>query len=446
MVPGLPHLGKHASAGINSLSCASPGNCTAAGFFDTRDGVRVFVVTEVGGRWRPATPLRGIPYGFFGGAVLEAISCPSQGNCSAVGGAGVGAAHPEGFAVTEVNGAWRSATLVHDVAELSLVSCPRPGNCTAAGYHTGRGSGPYMVSEVRGTWGRAAPWPRAPLLYHHSIGFEPVQSLSCASSGNCAAAGVYEDRSLHWQPYVVNQVNGVWQAPAQVPGMAALGSAPPGQGGGVVSISCASPGNCSAGGSYLTPPWTQRPFLVSEVNGIWQPAMPVPGVPARPPRAALSTRFPPSPSVTSVSCPSAGNCTAVGTAAGFGAWGFAVRQVHGTWGRATALSAPAAPPEHRWVMQTVLVSCASPGNCAAGGFYSDPYYSKAYVITERNGIWATATEDPSTLPFTHYDQAQITALSCAPPAGCVAAGTYGTGVIPGQQDTQSTRPFLLSIG
>jgi hypothetical protein len=122
------------------------------------------------------------------------------------------------------------------------------------------------------------------------------------------------------------------------------------------------------------------------------------------------------------------------------------REVHGAWGTATALRAPAAPRKHPWVMQTVLVSCTSPGDCAAGGFYRDPYGSKAFVITERNGTWATATEDPSALPFIKYDQAQITALSCAPHGGCAAAGTYGTGDIPGQQDMQSTWAFLLTIG
>jgi hypothetical protein len=38
-----------------------------------------------------------------------------------------------------------------------------------------------------------------------------VSWVSCASAGNCAAGGSFQDRSGHLQPFVVSQVNGHWR-------------------------------------------------------------------------------------------------------------------------------------------------------------------------------------------------------------------------------------------
>jgi hypothetical protein len=42
------------------------------------------------------------------------------------------------------------------------------------------------------------------------------------------------------------------------------------------------------------------------------------------------------------------------------------------------------------------VSCASSGNCAAGGTYTAPVFgdSRGFVATERNGVWAKAIQEP----------------------------------------------------
>jgi len=71
-----------------------------------------------------------------------------------------------------------------------------------------------------------------------------VLSVSCASAGNCAAGGVYRDRRGHQQGFVASQRHGRWGTAIEVPG---LGNA------GVLSVSCASAGNCAAAG---TTGWT----------------------------------------------------------------------------------------------------------------------------------------------------------------------------------------------
>ena len=47
----------------------------------------------------------------------------------------------------------------------------------------------------------------------------------------------------------------------------------------------------------------------------------------------------------------------------------------------------------------VSVSCASPGNCAAGGRYSDRHGNQqGFVAVERHGRWGTAIQVPGLGP------------------------------------------------
>jgi hypothetical protein len=51
-VPGLMALNKGHSAGVNQVSCASPGNCTATGdYTDAQDHPQPFVANEKNGTW-----------------------------------------------------------------------------------------------------------------------------------------------------------------------------------------------------------------------------------------------------------------------------------------------------------------------------------------------------------------------------------------------------------
>ena len=73
------------------------------------------------------------------------------------------------------------------------------GTCSAGGeYKDGSGrSQALVVNEVGGTWKAAIEVPGSAAL--NKGGFARVYSLSCSSPGNCSAGGFYEDRSGHWQ-------------------------------------------------------------------------------------------------------------------------------------------------------------------------------------------------------------------------------------------------------
>src|SRR5215472_12016582 len=100
-------------------------------------------------------------------------------------------------------------------------------------------------AAMTGTWGTAQEMPGAAAL--NQGGDAQVNSVSCSSPGNCSAGGFYTDSAGGNQAFVVSEVKGTWRAPIEVPGTAALNK---GQYAWVNSVSCASAGNCSAGGFY----------------------------------------------------------------------------------------------------------------------------------------------------------------------------------------------------
>jgi hypothetical protein len=142
------------------------------------------------------------------------------------------------------------------------VSCASAGNCSAGGHYSDT-SYPhfqaYVVSQVNGTWHTAIKVPGTAAL--NQGGNAGISSVSCASAGNCSAGGLYKDSSGHHQALVVSQVNGTWHTAIEVPGSATLN-----QGGnaGIPSVSCGSAGNCSAGGHYKDSSGHSQALVASE--------------------------------------------------------------------------------------------------------------------------------------------------------------------------------------
>ena len=77
----------------------------------------------------------------------------------------------------------------------------------------------FVVDERFGSWGNAIEVPGMATLDNH--GFAKVISVSCASAGNCAAGGRYKDGSGN-QAFVVDEKNGVWHHAIAGPALAAL--------------------------------------------------------------------------------------------------------------------------------------------------------------------------------------------------------------------------------
>jgi hypothetical protein len=67
--------------------------------------------------------------------------------------------------------------------------------------------------------------------------------------------------------------------------------------------------------------------------------------------------------------------------------GFVAVERHGRWVKAIEVPGLAALNKGRFAGVN-SVSCASAGNCAAGGDYSEPH-GQGFVVSERNGVWGS---------------------------------------------------------
>src|SRR5262249_2545926 len=160
-------------------------------------------------------------------------------------------------------------------SDVSVVSCASADTCSAAGYYPIRGSqsgknlAGYVVNEVRGTWRNVIKIAGITLSPNGGGIVQPL-SVSCAAAGQCSAVGDYEAApSAPYHAFITSEVNGTWHAATAVPGIVALD-----QGGNadLESVSCTSPGNCSAGGGYSASTGIGQAFVVDEINGIWHTA------------------------------------------------------------------------------------------------------------------------------------------------------------------------------
>ncbi len=438
-VPGLGALNKGGNAEVTSVSCASAGNCAAGGFYTDGDGHgQGFVAGERNGTWWAAIEVPGLGVLNKGGnAEVTSVSCASAGNCAAGGFYTDSSRHQQAFAAGERRGRWSMAIEVgpavynaHLWAAVNAVSCPSAGNCVGGGYYTDPGeyNQAFVVSERDGTWGPAIQLPFTGNAYYPN-GYGTLNSLSCTSVGNCAAGGYDNGQAAVntiESAFVVDEKNGHWGKVRQVPGMAALNTGSPN----VYSVSCASEGNCAAGGKYLDHSDHFQAFVVSENNGTWGKAIKVPG------SSALNSRG--SALVGSVSCASAGNCAAGGAASsrnGVGA--LVVSEKHGTWGKAIAVQGPGSLFGGRNA-EVRSVSCATARNCVAGGDSKDSSLrAQAVVVSERAGTWGRAIEVPGTSVLNVGGSADVTAVSCAPGGGCAAVGGY-------RDSTGATQGFVVS--
>src|SRR6202167_5258409 len=266
-----------------------------------------------------------------------------------------------------------------------------------------------MAAPAVGAVARADSWGKAievPGLAQLSAGHGgTLVAVSCSSPGKCSAEGNYHNRSGHGQAYVVGEKNGAWGKAIQVPGAAALSGA---SGGSLVAaLSCGSAGNCAAGGNYSSA-GDEQAFVVSEKNGSWGRAIEVPG------SAALNTSM--SAGVGSVSCASAGNCAVAGTYRANAPAAFVVSENNGSWGKAIEV------PGEFGIATFSSVSCVSAGNCAAVGFSGSITNDAAFgplVVNEKDGTWGSAALVTGTTASARNAAGSV---SCASAGNCEAGG------------------------
>jgi hypothetical protein len=389
-----------------------------------------------GGTWGRAREVPGLAALNVGYAQITSVSCASAGNCSAGGSYQNTPITTQAFVVSQKHGTWGKAEEVPGLAALNTggsaevrsVSCASAGNCSAGGEYfngtlsSGAGQG-FVVSQRHGVWGKALEVPGLGALNvgGQEGGFAQVWSVSCASAGNCSVGGRYTDSMGNERAFVASQTRGIWGKAKKLGTQGAFKYSF------IYSLSCGSAGNCSAGGLYPTSPDHTQAFVASQKHGTWGRAQQVPG------SAALNAGH--FAQITSVSCTSAGNCSAGGfysgrsgdcSATGLAAscQAFVVSQRRGTWGQAQKVPGAAAL-NAGGNAQITSVSCASAGNCSAGGFYTGRSgHIQAFVVSQKRGTWGRAQQIPGTAALNAGGNAQITSVSCASANRCSAVGFY----------------------
>jgi hypothetical protein len=184
-----------------------------------------------------------------------------------VGGPAASAASPAGL-----GGKWRTATELPGVGSLNkggnssllALSCGSPGNCAAGGYYqlSGGQRQAFVADERRGTWHSAVEVPGIGTL--NKGGDARVLAISCASMGNCAAGGTYRDASGRYQAFVATEKNGRWSKGIIAPGSGTLNK---GGDAAVQSVSCGRPGDCAAVGFYRDGGSHRQALLLNSQNG-----------------------------------------------------------------------------------------------------------------------------------------------------------------------------------
>jgi Fibronectin type III domain len=396
-VPGLTALDAGNVLFGAFVSCTSDEDCTAAGDYEDGGGAnQVWVDDEVDGTWGQAMSLPRLDMlNTSGSASVNGLSCASDGNC-AIGGYFENGLGTQAFLDTEKNGSWQNAvevpgvTSLGETSDVRAVSCASAGNCALTGWAGAEG---MVDDEVDGIWKLAIS----------PTGLGGGEAISCSSPGNCGLLGIYSPSSGVFVSTVDDEVDGNWGSAIVVPDIATVTG---GENSGVDSaaISCPVNGYCTATSNYVAGGEVFEPFVVAEVNGTWESASNLPGVPT------TSTSI-------SIDCTSPNNCVLNG-GTGYGhSEAITDEEVDGVWGQYEVLGGET-------VNDGGGISCVSRGNCVSA--------DGDVPGVEVRGTWTTAAND------TTMDD-----VSCAFSV-CVTIGSVGGGLDVQSLEFAPNPPILVA--
>ena len=361
---------------------------------------------------------------------LKAVDCPATQECAAVGSFRDSSGHRHAFAQLMTAGTWATAVPVvlpagsESVASpdswFSSISCASAGNCTAAGVFTdvqGRNRG-MVATMVAGVWATAIPFSSADESVLGPDSF--VADVSCPAADGCVAVGQFNDTSGNTRPFAMDMTSGTWNAP-EIITMASSAQAASYLGI-LSSVSCPSVGTCAAVGNYATTTSATNALNVTMVSGVWSE-----GTAASFPAGSTST--PANSYLYSVDCPSAGNCAASGfyqRSSPSGAMSpFTQNLVAGTWSETNPVVVAGGVEDLNSTDSLNSISCSSVGNCTAAGDFTKNMAPRGLTVTASAGTWAEGrpVDFSSWSPSVLYSEGY--GASCAADGYCTAVG-YAT--------------------
>ena len=377
-----------------------------------------------------------------GYSALNAVSCPVDGFCVAVGGYSDSSNVGQGMADVLSGGSWTTSTLPLPAAPTATsgagmegISCPTTTFCVAVGEYSDSGlqtNGVSRSNAIVGIW-NGTSWtlsdPPMPSDANSANGSNLV-SVSCTDTTHCTAVGDYgptfpsgTPNPSAWAPLVETLSGGTWTADAPAVPSDATPLNSDGPYDGLSSVSCANATNCVAVGSYQQAStsggdnigiytlaggtWTSTPLSMPSDHE-WQNAGPV-------------------------SCPAVGSCVFVNSFALASDPNGTVYQAFetlssGTW---TESATPSPAGASGWFNQVDSISCVSTSSCVAAGQYGDSSWAiHAQVMTLSGGNLSTGTwtaaasgSYPADVS-TNSPEVILSSVSCSSASFCEAVGQY----------------------
>jgi hypothetical protein len=398
-----------------AVACGSTTSCTAVG----TSGGAAMLVAKTGTTWKSVTvPL---PASTATGASLQTVTCPSASACVA-GGSYHGSGQQQGLLLAGQAGTWTATTAplpagaaASPGARIMSVACASSTSCVAVGqYATGKSDDALLVTGHGSAWsGRPAPLPADAAARPAA----ELVSVACPAVTSCTAVGSYLDDLGNRQGMLVTLRGTSWKATrAPLPAGATVPGAE------LSAVACPAASGCVAVGLYSA---DSAGFEVSGTGASWAAtATPLPAQAASSP----ATTFP------ALACQQ-GTCVAVGSytdTAGS-------RQgliVSGRGSSLTATTAPlpkgSAPAQGSPGARLTSVACPSAAACVAVGEYTDTSGdAQTLLLTGAGSAWTTARAPVPANARTVGSQAQgalappaLEFITCRAAATCVAVGSY----------------------
>jgi hypothetical protein len=270
---------------------------------------------------------------------------------------------------------------------LTGVWCASAANCLAVG-GTDETNTEFSAAHPLAERWNGKTWRTVPVRLPARASFGSLLRLACLSATWCVAVGYYAKGGVY------HELADFWNGKAWTP------TEPPAPGGGkethLIDVSCRSARNCVSVG--LADNGTGVRGIVEKWNGAkWaRVIVPEPG--------DFSD-------MSSVSCPTAKFCVAVGGTFG----GVLVESWNGTaWRRVSA-------PPHGALSTLTSVSCVSPSDCVAVGDADISSSGSGFAETWNGKAWATAR-----VPWPKGTMSSLLiAVSCASRSYCAAVGNIG---------------------
>lgn len=340
----------------------------------------------------------------------EGISCSMAADCWVVGSYRDAGQRTQAFAAElyaqdlqySIHPEALGTTLnVGGEAHLKTISCSVPWDCAAGGAYAGAGhrlATAFANLEAFVALRRWTGWEEYRLASGlNAGGLAEVTATACPGQAfRCFAAGYLHDADGHGQAFVsaFNPTSSTW-ADVELAGSLNLGGDAA-----VTSLSCSSAKACAAVGRYADATGTEQAFAATFDGTTWASTQ-------------LAASLGSSAEASSVSCPAAKACVAVGSYLGAQGQrlGFAASFNASSW-TAKRVAATKGP------LRLVSVSCAKATSCVAGGYQvTGPGQSSPLVLSRSGTAWSAG----STVGI--GGNGQVSSVSCASASYCVAAGS-----------------------